>query len=151
MSQRVYVSLSTREYARANGISERTARRRIASDPHAYKVGTQWRALVPATTVAKKLHLSPATVRKRKGAVKTSDPMTLKLQLTKPTKRHEAQMKYFGLLTGRDVNANTIANRSRHWTTRQMNEILRATTFNDIDWDMFNLGGGDNSLFYHDE
>jgi hypothetical protein len=136
-ASRVYIPVSTREYAQIHGISERTARRRIAKADGAVKVGSRWKVPEPASTVAKHRGTSVSSVRKSKDALRAQNPNDLKdvirqrVQNFGSRSRTRAAAHYLDLLakakTARPANAEAVAERFKHASPAQNARVSRMT------------------------
>ncbi len=147
MASRVYVPVTTREYARIYGVSERTARRRITESEGSFRTGTRLRALVPATEYARRTHTSVKRVRARNDTVRGPDPLQLAFGLTTPTLRQQAtEARYAQVQAARHVSVDTIYSRMGHASTRQKTMIINGSDPFDEDMD------GDDEIplgYYH--
>lgn len=77
---RVFVPIGTTEYIKLYGVPERTARRRIAAMPGAFKTPKGWRAPLPATAYARLKGISASTARRRGIRAATPDDAQLTLK-----------------------------------------------------------------------
>lgn len=79
---RVFVPVGTTEYAKLWGVSQRTARRRLAAMPGAVKVGTGWKVPVLATDYAKRKGISAKAARSK--GLRAATPNDAGLQISGP-------------------------------------------------------------------
>jgi hypothetical protein len=134
-SSRVYIPVSTREYAQIHGISERTARRRIAKADGAVKVGSRWKVPEPASTVAKLRGTSVTSIRKSKDALRAQNPKDLKDVIRQRVQNFgnrsasRAEAHYLDLLAkakdARPANADAIRERLKHASPSQLARLNR--------------------------
>jgi hypothetical protein len=164
---RVYVPVSTAEYAAIHGVSQRTARRRIAKADGAVKVGSRWQVPEPASTVAKHRGTSVSSVRKSKDALRAQNPNDLKdvirqrVQNFGSRSASRAEAHYLDLLTkaktARPGNQEGIAARLRHASRTQIAKLNRLKEVpltkeerkELIDSEEWEGDDGDSVLYYH--
>lgn len=153
---KVYIPVSTSEYARIYGVSATTARRRIAAMDTSYKVGTKWSALIPAPEYARRSGVNIKAVRKRKSSLRTTSPVDTAMSLKQPTLRERAVRNYGWLLLddperARRVSLRTIESRLKHANRKQLTYLENATdlSFSDEFLDRFWMGNDNESVLYY--
>ena len=165
---RVFVPIGTAEYAKLWGVSQRTARRRLAAMPGATKVGTRWLAPVYATEYAKRSGVSVKTAR-RKGirAATATDALDVIAHEASKKLRDRGAEHLLALVKklppvrdkGRArFREAKIRERMQHASEKQIRAVIRLTNTEwleitaDPDWieDMDWLGDdGISILYYH--
>ena len=131
MAKRVYIPVTTREYAEIKGISPRTAQRRISQIEGATQSKRSKKWYIPLSTreyaeakgvsqsTARRKGISGLTLEEWAGNVLKGEP---------PTRRELRAAKHFARLVSnnakRRVNAKTIATRMHHASNRQLDTIL---------------------------
>lgn len=153
---RVFVPVGTSEYAKLWGISQRTARRRLAAMPGAVKIGTGWKAPVAATTYAQRKGISAKAARAK--GIRAATPNDAGLQVGLPAHKKlkaDAKQHLNKLGSGRPrFNPHTVDNRLDHATDIQLRKAkkLREDEWVSLiqnptgDW----MGNdGVNILYYH--
>ena len=157
---KVYVPVGTTEYAKLWGISQRTARRRLAAMPGAVKIGTRWTVPIPATTYARHKGISPTTAR-RKG-IRAATPIdardVLSHEASKKTKARALATAKRHAHSRPRYRAVGIEERLEHATPRQLSRLanLKADEWDEItaddDWMHSDDWLGDDGysiLYYH--
>src|SRR4249919_3715361 len=131
MAKRVYIPVSTREYAEIKGISTRTAQRRISQIEGATqsKRSKKWFIPLSAREYEEGKGVSQSTARRRGISGLTLDEWANKiLKGEPPTRRELRAAKHFAKLVSgnakRRVNAKTISERMRHANNSQLDTIL---------------------------
>lgn len=148
---RVYVPVSTSEYARIYGVSARTARRRIAAMPGAVRSATKWTAPIPAKEYAQQAGISVATARRR-GISVTGLPQFAAQVASPPSLRTKAT-QHWAQITGTrgQQSVTTIEKRLRHASKRQLGAVQNLQSFDDVEIDDDEWQGDDgvSILYYH--
>lgn len=131
MSLRVYLTISTVEYAKFHGVTTRVARSRIQRMPGASKIGSRWSAPILATDYAKLKGIKPESARKRVKAIRARSPEEAASKADATLRR-----RVFDRLTGfaatrRYYNANTIGERLEHASTTQLQKLMK---MNAVQW-----------------
>jgi hypothetical protein len=154
MAIRVYIPVSTAEYARLYGISTRAARGRVARLGGS-KIGSKWMIPVPATEYAKRKGIRVDSARKRKTAIRAATPKDASLVQQKRAssdlarraekwldKMHRGKRRY---------NPQTVRERLVWADTPTLERILKLNhvTEDDIFNEDYYGSDGESVLFYH--
>ena len=156
---RVFVPLGTAEYARLWGVSQRTARRRLAKLPGATKIGTQWRAPIYATEYAKRRGISVKTARKKGIRAATPQDALDVISHEASKKLRDRAYDHLNRIASKNprYTAKTVEERIKHADTAQLRAIVKLTQsdwaeivadaewMHSLDW----LGDDGLSLLYY--
>ena len=152
-SSRYHNIVTGKEYARLHGISERTARRRLAKDSNAINTGKGYKVAIPSTTYAKLAGISPATARRR--GTSNSDPLgtiTASIPAASVTGLTRHLLGVLGGRTKKAVNPDTVRDGVRKMTNAQRREASRIVSYEDYIYEMgdgqFVDDEGQNLLWY---
>ena len=155
---RVYVPVTTREYAELYGVSIRTAQRRVKNHPGATQVGKskRWKIPLTASQYAEKKGVSKSTARRRGVSVPSltdfvktvSKPKLTPIQL----KAAENWIRIKGSKsTNRPVSVGAIGGRMAHASPKQAREIAGwENEPEDLDYDEY-IGDDDESILHYHE
>lgn len=133
MASRVYLPISTAEYARLSGVSTRAARRRITAMPGVTKIGARWQAPILASEYAKLKGIRLESARKRKAAVRATSPEDAGQQF-KNKLYDKAYNKVVSFASKRPrFNPATIDDRLQHASSTQLSKIAR---MNEAQWEL---------------
>lgn len=142
--------ISSAEYARLNGISERTARRRLANNVNAVKTGRGYKVAVPSTVYARQKGISPTAARK--SGTRSADPIRDIIAEIPGTSRMKLLQTLSALLPG-DVNLDQLRHGISKMTPQQRALAAELNTYDDytfaMEGDEFYDDEGDNLLWYH--
>jgi hypothetical protein len=155
---RVFVPVTTREYAELFGISLRTAQRRVKSHPGAVQVGRskRWKIPLTASQYAEKKGVSQSTARRRGVSVPTLADFAKAKTVKLSPRQQKAADHYTSLVAAgprkRDISGGTIVDRWSQATPKAIREILDIEDYDDIDWEDAIWEGYDDEpvLYYHD-
>jgi hypothetical protein len=155
MSRSQYHNIVTAtEYARLHGISARTARRRLAGNPHAVRTGRGYSVAIPSTEYAKLAGISPSSARKQ--GVKNEHPTDLiagTIPETNPTKLYERLSSFVAHGKGQP-SPHGIKRNIRRMSRAQRRKASKIDSYEDyIDMmgsdDFYDEEGEHNLLWYH--
>ena len=144
---RVYVPIGTKEYSRLWGVSERTARRRLAALPGAVKTGRGWKVPILATDVAKQSGKSVRSIRAKGIRAATANDASLLVGLP-PRKvlQKEALDNLTNLTSGRvRQNKNYIQERITKASPKQLDKGRKLT---DKEWRAILAGKDKNGIAF---
>jgi hypothetical protein len=156
---RVFVPVTTREYAELFGISLRTAQRRVKSHPGAVQVGKskRWKIPLTASQYAEKKGVSQSTARRRGVSVPTLADFAKAKSVKLTPYQERAADNWTTLVAGgnpkRDVSGGAIVDRMSHASRKQAKEIESWSEWpDDLDYEGLEYEGddGDSILHYHD-
>ena len=157
---RVYTPVGTAEYAKLWGVSQSTARRRLAAMPGATRTGRGWRAPILATEYAKRAGVKSANVARRKSSLRAASPVDLADVIANryiQPKRKRAHRNYRRLVGGASYyRDSTVQHRMENATPQQLTriaslsqsdiyDILNDGAFEDDEW----MGTDGYSVLYY--
>lgn len=152
-SARYHNVVTTSEYAKLHGISMRTARRQLASNPNAVKTGRGYKIAIPSTTYARLAGISAKSARKT--ATKVSEPTQLIVAAMSPTSKTALYRHLFFLA---DHGASSPSEKQIHsnidrMTAKQRREASKLSSYDEyvdamLNGDEYLDDDNDNLLWY---
>jgi len=154
---RVYVPVTTHEYAELYGISLRSAQRRVKSHPGAVQVGRskRWKIPLTASQYAEKKGVSQSTARRRGVSVPTLADFAKAKSVKLTPLQQRAADNWTGLVVSgqpkRDVSGGTVTERMSHTSHKQAKQIASWDEIpDDLDYEEYQGDDGESVLHYHE-